>query len=87
MLSYIPRQAAEHWRTTGKIMNIIVDYTVERVKGGKLDRCNVTICRYNNNDADDHDWIPACYKDVSGATRRRLLALAPRAAGNRKARV
>ena len=71
-------------RTTGRIFNILVDYTVERVKGGRMDRCNVTLCRYCNADVTDLDWRPWHYDHVTAASRRRLVALAPRAAENRK---
>lgn len=48
-------------RTTGRIFNIIVDGYIERVKGGKLDRCSVTICRYDNDDVEDHGWTSRGY--------------------------
>ena len=75
-------------RTTGHIFNILVDWTVERVKGGRMDRCNVRVCRYNSNDADDRDWTSRGYprngRQITKATMCRLKKYAPLAIANRK---
>jgi len=83
--SYAPRQASEHWRTTGRIFNIIIDTYVERMKGGKLDRCSVTVCRYDNEEAENRNWTPRHYsRHITAATRARLVRYAPMAMENRK---
>jgi len=72
-------------RTTGRIFNILIDWHVEKVKGGRMDKCNVTVCRYENNDDDNYAWTRAHYgKNITGATRRRLVRYAPLAMLNRK---
>lgn len=76
-------------RTTGRIFNILVDNRIERVKGGKIDRCSVRICRYVNDDPRDHDWTsngyPTNSRPVTAATRSRLTKVAALALENRKA--
>jgi len=74
-------------RTTGCIFSIIVDGYIERVKGGKLDRCSVTVCRYDNDDADNNNWTSRGYPryhPITAATRKRLTKYAPMATMNRK---
>ena len=86
MPPYSPRQPGEHWRVTGRSFSIIVDGYIERVKGGRMDRVSVTVCRYDNDKVHNHNWTPRHYgKNVTKATRARLMWAAPLAQLNRKA--
>jgi hypothetical protein len=88
MIAYVPRQPDEHWRVTGRIFNIIIDGFIERVQGGRVDRCNVTVCRYENMDETSHYWNSTTYphggQPVTPSTRARLVRVAARAMENRK---
>ena len=72
-------------RTTGPIFSIIIDHWVERVKGGRMDRVSVTVCRYDNDKAHNHNWTRRHYgRNVTKATRARLMWAAPLAQENRR---
>jgi hypothetical protein len=81
---YTPRQPGEHWRTADRIFNLVLDQTVESGRrGSKVQRVTCAVCRYANDDPDDHAWNANHYT-LTRASYARLMRVAPAAMENRK---
>jgi hypothetical protein len=84
------RKHEEHMTTrTGLIFSILIDFYMERAKGGKQEKRCVIVYRYDDMDPINKNWhsywLP--YKNITPSSWRRLIQLAPLASSNRKAYV